>query len=214
LCQIPAADGEESLEWIHSLILVCVRCRLSRSRRNAVPGEGDPGASLMLVGEGPGSAEDEQGRPFVGAAGQLLTALLAEIGVRREQVFITNIVKCRPPGNRDPQEDEVNACRDYLLGQISIIKPKVIATLGRHAMHSLISPDLSISRVHGRPFFQQGVFLIPLFHPAYALHDESRRGQLREDMRALGKLLAERGVVPSRGLARGVHQTETGQERT
>ncbi len=149
----------------------------------------------MFVGEAPGAAEDEQGRPFVGAAGQLLTTLLAEIGIRREEVFITNTVKCRPPGNRDPQEDEIAACHDYLLGQIALIQPKVIATLGRHAMHALISPEISISRVHGRHFFQQGIFYIPLFHPAYALHEESRRGVLRGDMRALGRLLAETGVL-------------------
>jgi DNA polymerase len=155
---------------------------------------GSPHADLMLVGEGPGAAEDEQGKPFVGAAGQLLTTLLAEIGVRREEVFITNVAKCRPPGNRDPQEDEIAACHDYLLAQIAIIKPKVIATLGRHAMKALIFSDHSISQVHGKPFFQQGIFYIPLFHPAYALHDESRRDVLREDMRALGKLLKKSGL--------------------
>jgi len=197
LCPLPAAESVDLLEWIHSLILVCTRCRLSQSRRNAVPGEGNPKAALMLVGEAPGSAEDAQGRPFVGAAGQLLTTLLAEIGVNRGEVFIANVVKCRPAGNRDPQEDEIAACHDYLVGQIACIKPKVIAALGRHAMYSLISPELSISRVHGRHFFQQGIFFIPIFHPAFALHDESRRGLLREDMRALKRLLIETGVATS-----------------
>jgi DNA polymerase len=189
------AESANLLEWIHSLVVGCRRCRLSQSRRNTVPGEGNPNASLMLVGEAPGAAEDAQGRPFVGAAGQLLTALLAEIGISRAEVFITNVVKCRPPGNRDPQEDEIAACNDYLLGQIASIRPRVIATLGRHAMHTLISADLSISRAHGKHYFQQGILFIPIFHPAYALHEESRRGQLREDMQALKRLLEESGAA-------------------
>ncbi len=204
MCPLPTAQSADLLEWIHSLVVVCRRCQLSQSRRNAVPGEGNPNASLLLVGEAPGAAEDSQGRPFVGAAGQLLTTLLAEIGVKRTDVFITNVVKCRPPGNRDPQEDEIAACNDYLLGQIGCIRPKVIATLGRHAMHTLVSPDLSISRVHGKHFFQQGIFFIPIFHPAFALHDESRRGLLRDDMRALKRLLNETQAEPK--------QTQTEKE--
>lgn len=187
-------ENHALLDWIRSLVLVCTRCRLSQSRQNAVPGEGNPHAPVMLVGEAPGAAEDSQGKPFVGAAGQLLTTLLAEIGVRREQVFITNVVKCRPPANRDPQDDEIAACREYLSGQIAVIQPRIIATLGRHAMHAIISQEQSISLAHGHPSFRQGIFFLPMFHPAYALHDESRREVVRGDMQALKRLLEESGV--------------------
>lgn len=198
MCPLSTSEREELLEWTASLIMACPRCRLSQSRRNAVPGEGSSTAELMLVGEGPGTAEDVQGRPFVGTSGRLLTEMLAEIGIRREEVFITNVVKCRPPNNREPQEDEIAACNDYLLGQIAAIQPKVIATLGKHAGQALIDPELSISRVHGRPFMKEGIFFVPLFHPAYALYNQAQRTVLQEDMRALGELLIKQGVKLSR----------------
>jgi DNA polymerase len=153
----------------------------------------------MLDGEGPGAAEDAQGRPFVGASGRLLTSLLAEIGVRREEVFITSVVKCRPPANREPREEEIAACSDYLLGQIAAIKPKIIATLGRHAAQALIAPDFSISRSHGKPYFQEGILFVPMFHPAYALHDQSQREVVKEDMQALGNLMEKNGLIRPRG---------------
>lgn len=193
------ADSAEILEWIHSLVVGCRRCSLSQSRRNTVAGEGNPTADLMLVGEGPGAAEDAQGRPFVGASGRLLTSLLAEIGVRREEVFITSVVKCRPPANREPREEEIAACSDYLLGQIAAIKPKIIATLGRHAAQALIAPDFSISRSHGKPYFQEGILFVPMFHPAYALHDQSQREVVKEDMQALGDLMVKNGLIRPRG---------------
>jgi DNA polymerase len=193
------ADSAEILEWIHSLVVGCRRCSLSQSRRNTVAGEGNPTADLMLVGEAPGAAEDAQGRPFVGPSGRLLTSLLAEIGVRREEVFITSVVKCRPPANREPREEEIAACSDYLLGQIAAIKPKIIATLGRHAAQALIAPDFSISRSHGKPYFQEGILFVPMFHPAYALHDQSQREVVKEDMQALGDLMVKNGLIRPRG---------------
>ena len=198
MSQLSTTDSAEVLEWIHSLVVGCQRCRLSQSRRNAVSGQGNPKADLMFIGEGPGAAEDAQGRPFVGAAGRLLTNLLAEIGVRREEVFITNVVKCRPPGNREPREDEIAACNDYLLGQIAAIKPKIIATLGRHAAQALIAPDFSISRSHGKHYFQQGIFFVPMFHPAYAIYEQSRTDVLKEDMRTLGDLMVKNGLIRPR----------------
>ena len=196
------SDSAEILEWIHSLVVGCRRCGLSQSRRNTVAGEGNPTADLMLVGEGPGAAEDAQGRPFVGPSGRLLTSLLAEIGVRREEVFITSVVKCRPPANREPREEEIAACRDYLLGQIAAIKPKIIATLGRHAAQALIAPDFSISRSHGKPYFQEGILFVPMFHPAYALHDQSQREVVKEDMQALGNLMVKNDLIRPRGAPR------------
>lgn len=198
----PTADTHELLEWIHSLVIVCPRCRLSQSRRNAVPGEGSPTAALMLVGEAPGTAEDAQGRPFVGASGRLLSELLAEIGLRREDVFIGNVVKCRPPNNREPKDDEIEACNDYLVGQIAAIRPQVIATLGKHAGRTLIDPDFSISRIHGMPLEKHGIHYMPLYHPAYALYNQSQRDVLRADMQKLGQLLTDLGVHRAQPLRR------------
>jgi uracil-DNA glycosylase len=189
-----SADTQELLEWIHSLVVVCPSCRLSQSRRNAVPGEGSPTADIIFVGEAPGAAEDAEGRPFVGASGRLLTEMLAEIGLRREDVFIGSIVKCRPPNNREPKDDEIIACNDYLLGQIALIRPRVIATLGKHAGRTLIDPDLVISRVHGTSFLRDGIHYMPLFHPAYALYNQAQRDVLRADMHKLGQLLSDLGV--------------------
>ena len=194
MCPLSASERGELLDWMAELIKVCPRCRLSQSRRNAVPGEGSPQAALMFVGEAPGAAEDSQGRPFVGASGKFLTHMLGEIGIKREDVFITNIVKCRPPENREPKQDEIDACSDYLLGQIATIQPKVIATLGKHSSQALIDPELKISAVHGQPFFKDGIYYVPLFHPAYALYNQSQREVLLEDMRKLGKLLVKSGV--------------------
>lgn len=178
------------LEEIAAEIRACTRCGLCEGRTNAVPGEGPEGAAVMFVGEGPGAREDEQGRPFVGPAGQLLNQLLLQAGLRRPEVFITNIVKCRPPGNRDPQPQEVEACREYLVGQIATINPAVICTLGRPALQTLIDPSASISRVHGAPREIDGMTYIPLYHPAAALHQQSLRPVLVEDMRRLGPYLA------------------------
>lgn len=183
-----------TLETIKNEVLVCNKCRLSQKRTNAVPGSGNPNADIMFIGEGPGKSEDEQGVPFVGAAGKFLDELLAEIGMKRSDVFITNIVKCRPPGNRDPQDDEIAVCWPYLKEQVRLIKPKLIVTLGRHAMNRFI-PDLKISNVHGQAKRFKGVatdkqVYFPMYHPAVALYNGSYREILKEDMRKIPKLLS------------------------
>ena len=185
------SDAEEALEEIHAQIRVCPLCALCHSRTKAVPGEGAVDAEVMFVGEAPGQDEDRQGRPFVGAAGRVLTEHLKKIGLKRSEVFITNIVKCRPPGNRDPQPEEIAACRDYLLSQIAIINPKVICALGRFAAQSLIDPNLSISREHGKARRLSGIAYMPVFHPAAALHQPRYIDGLESDFRQLRALLAE-----------------------
>jgi uracil-DNA glycosylase family 4 len=177
------------LRELHSEIRVCRLCRLAEGRTHAVPGEGSEKASIMFVGEGPGFHEDQQGRPFVGPAGQFLTELLAGIRIKREEVFITNIVKCRPPGNRDPQPDEMDACSEYLDTQIAVIKPRIICALGRFAMARLIDERLSISQSHGVPYRKSGILYVALIHPAAALHRESWRRTIVDDFTKLGEML-------------------------
>ncbi len=168
----------------------CTACGLSATRTQAVPGEGSPTAALVFVGEAPGAREDVAGRPFVGAAGRLLDDLLASIGLRREEVFILNTVKCRPPENRNPQRSEINACAPLLSRQLQALQPRVIATLGRHAL-AVFAPSAKIAEVHGRPYTQTeggqqgGAVLFPLYHPAAALHNGSLRPTLERDMAAL-----------------------------
>lgn len=167
----------------------CQRCPLCHSGTQAVPGDGPPDAALMFIGEGPGYHEDRQGRPFVGPAGQLLSELLAGIGLRRDQVFVTNMVKHRPPGNRDPEPDELAACKDFLDRQIELVNPKVIVTLGRFAMERYM-PGVRISQVHGKPRRIGARTFVPIIHPAAALHNGSWRAPLTEDFAALARLLA------------------------
>jgi len=168
----------------------CTACGLSATRTQTVPGEGSPTAALVLVGEAPGAREDLAGRPFVGAAGRLLDDLLASIGLQREEVFILNTVKCRPPENRNPQRSEIAACAPLLSRQLAALQPRVIATLGRHAL-AVFAPSAKIAEVHGRPYAQtesdqhQGAVLFPLYHPAAALHNGSLRPTLERDMAAL-----------------------------
>ncbi len=173
------------LDEIAAEIRQCRRCALHETRTLAVPGEGDPQARIMLIGEAPGAQEDLRGRPFVGPAGQLLDELLTRAGLQRQDVFITNIVKCRPPGNRDPLPEEVAACRDFLFGQIAAINPKVVCTLGRPALQALIDPNASIGREHGKPRYLYGKLFVPLYHPAAALHQQSLRPELVADMARL-----------------------------
>jgi len=168
----------------------CTACGLSATRTQTVPGEGSPTAALVFVGEAPGAREDLAGRPFVGAAGRLLDDLLASIGLQREEVFILNTVKCRPPENRNPQRSEIAACAPLLSRQLAALQPRVIATLGRHAL-AVFAPSAKIAEVHGRPYAQtesdqhQGAVLFPLYHPAAALHNGSLRPTLERDMAAL-----------------------------
>ncbi len=171
-------------------VAACMRCALCQARTKAVPGEGPDHAAIMFIGEGPGFHEDQQGRPFVGAAGQFLNELLQSIGLKREEVYITNVVKCRPPGNRDPQPEEIEACRIYLDRQIAIIKPKVIVTLGRFSMARAF-PNEKISSIHGKPRKIDGIVYVPMFHPAAALHQPALRKTVEEDFGQLPKILAD-----------------------
>lgn len=181
----------ETLEQIAEQVRICTRCPLHQSRKLAVPGEGPAPAPLMFIGEAPGFHENEQGRPFVGAAGRLLEELLSLIGLERSDVWIGNIIKCRPPGNRDPEPEEIETCRPYLERQIELIEPKVIVTLGRFSMGLLLGGKGSISRLHGRPRRVGGRLIYPMYHPAAALHQPSLRGTLEEDVLRLPGLIQE-----------------------
>jgi uracil-DNA glycosylase family 4 len=173
----------------------CTRCPLHKGRTHTVPGEGNPISDVLLVGEGPGAREDATGRPFVGPAGQLLDELLHAIGWAREHVFIANVVKCRPPGNRDPEAEEIAACRPYLDRQEAALDPAVIVTLGRHSLRRYL-PDARIGEVHGRLRRSGGRFVYPMYHPAAALHQASLRETLFADIRGLpAALLAARQAI-------------------
>ena len=177
------------LQLIHSEIRECTRCELHKSRTNAVPGEGPYDAKIMFVGEGPGQNEDEQGRPFVGAAGKFLTELLESIGLKRSDVFITNIVKCRPPNNRAPRKSEIETCNPYLQSQIRLINPRILCALGTPAITTLIGDEYSASRFHGKPLTKGEVTMLPMYHPAAALYDASLRETLLHDFQVLKNLL-------------------------
>jgi uracil-DNA glycosylase family 4 len=167
----------------------CIKCDLHRGRKNAVPGEGSANASIMLVGEAPGQEEDLRGKPFVGAAGKLLNQLLKSIGFSREDIYITNIVKCRPPANRPPHVEEVSACSDYLDRQINLIKPKMICPMGNVALKTFLGKETSISKVHGQPVStRESRAIFPLYHPAAALYTARLRSVLEDDFRKLIKL--------------------------
>jgi DNA polymerase len=181
---------------LHEAVRQCVDCELAQGRTFAVPGEGSPTADLMFVGEGPGYNEDRQGRPFVGAAGGFLNDLLASVGLRREDVFITNMVKCRPPSNRDPFPGEIDACAKYLDAQIEAIKPKVIVPLGRHALARWF-PNESIGKLRGKPQQFGDITLFPLYHPAAALHNGGLRVTIEEDFAKLGELLRDARPAPA-----------------
>jgi DNA polymerase len=182
-------EAAAMLEELAQQIARCGQCGLCQTRTRTVPGEGPHDARVMFVGEGPGEQEDRSGRPFVGAAGQLLTRLLGEAGLQRESVFIANLVKCRPPANRVPSPDEMAACRPYLDAQIALVRPRFVCLLGRPATQALLSPTAAISRVHGVPEERDGMVYVPLYHPAAALHQASLAATLSADMRRLGDLL-------------------------
>jgi len=175
---------------LYDQIRACTRCQLSRSRSRAVPGEGPEHASLMFIGEAPGFHEDKTGRPFVGAAGQFLEELLASIDMTRQQVYIANVIKCRPPGNREPAPIEIQTCEPYLDRQIELIKPAVVVTLGRFSMARYF-PGAKISAIHGQPRKLDGVLYYPMFHPAAALHQPKLRATVQEDMLKIPALIAE-----------------------
>jgi len=183
-------NSVELLNQVAAEAAVCSKCDLQYSRKLAVPGEGPANAEILFIGEGPGFHENEQGQPFVGAAGKFLEELLASIHLKREQVFITNVVKCRPPGNRDPQAEELAACSDYLERQILAINPKVIVTLGRYSMARFL-PNAKISEIHGQAVRVHGRLIVPMYHPAAALHQGSLRRTIEEDFKKLPKILEE-----------------------
>lgn len=184
-------DRTSELDLVHSEIIKCVKCDLHKSRRNAVPGEGPADAKVMFVGEGPGQNEDEQGRPFVGAAGKLLTELLESIGFSRSDVFITNVVKCRPPNNRAPRKSEIEACNPYLMSQIELIKPRIICPLGTPAITTLLGEEFTATKSHGKPTSKDNLMILPMYHPAAALYDASLREVLESDFGVLRKLLTQ-----------------------
>jgi DNA polymerase len=168
----------------------CVRCKLhGLGRKQVVFGVGNPNADLMFVGEAPGADEDEQGEPFVGRAGQLLTRIIEAIGLKREDVYIANVIKCRPPGNRNPEPDEVETCQPFLFRQIDAIEPKVIVALGKFAAQSLLQTTDPITRLRGRTFRYRGATLIPTFHPAYLLRNPSSKREVWEDMKKVRAIL-------------------------
>ena len=170
----------------------CSRCKLhTLGRRQVVFGVGNPDADLMFVGEAPGADEDIQGEPFVGRAGQLLTKIIEAIGLAREDVYIANVIKCRPPGNRNPEPDEVEQCEPFLFRQIDVIKPKVIVTLGKFAAQSLLRTDAPITRIRGREFAYRDAVLIPTYHPAYLLRNPSAKRDVWEDMKKVRALLSQ-----------------------
>ena len=178
----------------------CTRCRLAQGRTQVVFGIGDPNADLMFVGEAPGYHEDQQGKPFVGQAGKLLDKLLAGIGLERDQVYVANVLKCRPPGNRDPQPDEIEACESHLFRQISLIEPKVVATLGNFATKLLSGKPTGITRVHGAEqetrLGGRRVLLYPLYHPAAALYTPAMLKVLEEDFARLPAMLGRATEEP------------------
>ena len=185
------------LEAVAAEASACTRCRLHQSRTQVVFGQGDPHADLMFVGEAPGFHEDRQGVPFVGPSGQLLNRLLEGIGLRRQDVYIANVVKSRPPNNRDPQPDEIAACRPWLDAQIRLVDPKVVVTLGNFAARTLLETTTGITRLRGQTYPFQGRVLLPTFHPAAALHAQGRRTAgpspleaMEADFRVLAELLA------------------------
>ena len=214
-------EKRNALAVIAKQVAGCTDCGLCRGRNRTVPGEGNPDARIMFIGEGPGFYEDQQGRPFVGAAGKLLDELLAGIGLDRKTVFIGNVVKCRPPNNRDPQADEIEACAKYLDAQIAAIAPKVIVTLGRFSMQRYF-PGESVSRIHGTPRRKGDLIVVPMYHPAAALHQGSLRRVIEADFGRLPGFLekvlagetpvAERPEVPAhlkKGAAPLSSQTNT-----
>lgn len=183
-------SSEEILKEVAVEVSTCAKCKLCNGRTRAVPGEGTPTAKILFIGEGPGYHEDKQGRPFVGPAGQFLDELLASISLKRSDVFITNVVKCRPPNNRDPEQDEIAACDDYLDRQIAALQPQVIVTLGRFSMMKFFGNE-RISVIHGRARKKDGYICIAMYHPAAGLHQASLKDAIRQDFKKIPLIVAE-----------------------
>lgn len=186
----PSLAAGADIATLRELVEGCTACELCRGTRHGVPGEGPLPAEIMFIGEAPGYHEDQQGKPFIGAAGQFLSELLGKIGLDRGQVYITNVVKHRPPGNRDPLPDEMAACRPYLDRQIALVDPRMIVTLGRFSMARWF-PGGRISQIHGQPKGFDGRIVVPMYHPAAALHQASLKATIEADFLKLPKFLAE-----------------------
>ena len=169
----------------------CTRCKLHRGRRHLVFGVGHPDAELMFVGEAPGEEEDRQGEPFVGRAGQLLTRIIAAIGMRRDDVYIANVVKCRPPRNRNPEPDEIASCAPFLARQIDVVRPRVIVALGAFAVRTLLDTTASVGKLRGRDFEYRGARVVPTYHPAYLLRNPDAKRPVWEDMKRVRTMLGE-----------------------
>jgi len=184
----PSTELRTGLEELYRRIASCPDCDLCQTRTHAVPGEGPANAEVMFVGEAPGFYEDQQARPFVGPAGRFLDELIASAGLRREQVYITNVIKCRPPDNRDPLPTEIEACRGHLQRQIELIKPRLIVTLGRYSLAWFFPRD-SIGKVHGQVRVRDGIHVLHMYHPAAALHAGNMRKVIEEDFRKIPEAL-------------------------
>ena len=204
---LPASEGQSDMAFHHSSPLRstvstldeirkelgdCKRCKLHRTRRTIVFGEGNERAKLMLIGEGPGFDEDLQGRPFVGKAGQLLTKILQSISLQREEVYITNIVKCRPPQNRNPEPDEIRNCNPFLMKQISVMQPKIICALGSFSAQTLLQTDTKITALRGKLYDLGGIRVVPTYHPAFLLRNPERKREVWEDMKKIAELMQTR----------------------
>jgi uracil-DNA glycosylase len=190
------AIGARGLAMIREEIGECQRCRLAGGRKNIVFGVGNPQAHLVFVGEAPGADEDQQGEPFVGKAGQLLTKMIEAMGYAREDVYICNVIKCRPPGNRNPEPDEVAACEPFLKKQLAALRPRMIVTLGKFAAQCLLRDDTPISRLRGNFRTYEGITLMPTFHPAYLLRDPSKKKEAWTDLKAVNAALKKLGFEP------------------
>ena len=187
----PSVDPTAHLARLREDLGECTRCKLHSTRTHLVYGVGNPGADLIFVGEAPGRDEDQQGIPFVGRAGQLLTKIIEAIGLRRDDVYITNVIKCRPPNNRNPELDEIETCQPFLFAQIDAIQPKVIVALGAFAVKTLLQREDAISRLRGRVFDYRGAKLVPTFHPAYLLRSPDKKRDVWEDMKTVRSILRE-----------------------
>lgn len=203
--------AEETLTQIAKDVSVCTKCVLHKERKKSVPGEGPASAEIMFIGEGPGFHENEQGRPFVGAAGKFLDQLLAQAGLTRADVWIGNVVKCRPPGNRDPLPEELTACDIHLEGQMQAINPSIIVTLGRFSMGKFI-PGAKISAIHGQMKKVGDRFVIPMFHPAAALHQAALKPAILADFAKLPELLKQARAARGKSAPVGEKVEETPRE--
>ena len=190
---LPMASSAATLDWpeLRECVASCTRCELAQSRTNTVFGVGNPQADWLIIGEAPGAEEDRRGEPFVGRAGQLLDQMLLAIGQSRDQVFIANILKCRPPNNRDPKPAEAEACREYLERQIALIQPKIVLAVGRIAAQNLLGSDDPVGRMRGRPHDLDGIPLVVTYHPAYLLRSPSQKAKSWSDLCLAARLAAE-----------------------